>query len=81
MSLSIGYTTKLSTSSFILFSVSTTILLTNTKHLPQVHNYEIQPTAQIYRFFVYRLPNGEADPKSKHGGCPVLSGVKVRFPR
>jgi hypothetical protein len=32
-------------------------------------------------FFVYRLPNGEADPKSKHGGCPVLSGVKVRFPR
>lgn len=27
--------------------------------------------------FLYRLPNGKPDPKSKHGGCPVLSGVKV----
>jgi hypothetical protein len=24
-----------------------------------------------------RLPNGEVDQNSRHGGCPVLSGVKV----
>ena len=30
-----------------------------------------------FDFFLYRLPNGKPDPKSKHGGCPVLSGVKV----
>lgn len=27
--------------------------------------------------FYSELPNGEADPKSLHGGCPVLDGVKV----
>jgi hypothetical protein len=38
----------------------------------------IRPYSGRSVLFYSQLPNGEKDPNSLHGGCPVLSGTKVR---
>jgi prolyl 4-hydroxylase len=37
----------------------------------------IQPRAGRAVLFYSQLPDGQPDPSSVHGGCPVLSGTKV----
>jgi hypothetical protein len=39
----------------------------------------IRPYAGRSVLFYSQLPNGEQDGNSLHGGCPVLSGTKVRY--
>lgn len=36
----------------------------------------VKPHKSRAVLFYSQLPNGELDPMSKHGGCPVLSGTK-----
>ena len=37
----------------------------------------VRPNATRAVLFYSQLPNGEPDPKSRHGGCPVLKGTKL----
>ena len=78
MSVSASCTTRLCAGCFVLFSVRDVVnwfFRVWLYILRQEHIWQCWLLVLIW--CMYRLPNGKPDPKSKHGGCPVLSGVKV----
>lgn len=79
MSVSASCTTRLCAGCFVLFAVRDVVnwFFRVWLHiLRQEHIWQCWLLVLVW-CFLYRLPNGKPDPKSKHGGCPVLSGVKV----
>ena len=82
MPFSASHTTRLCASCFVLFTVRTCLSLIDhfVFQLEKiVFIFTLIDINTYYSLYNYRLPNGKPDPKSKHGGCPVLSGIKVTF--